>query len=574
MAIAMEIPENKMQALGDKFMRRMRVGISDVLEHGAADVADWWMRAMIEQGEGEGDMHPDKTLIDPYKLVSYEDRRSNWEKYMDYFLDDTVDADIVQLFKAVHYYVDGTPTDDAVEHALFLDPPEYKYEYSETKWQKAIDTEIIDNKMYFITDREQRKGFVLEYNGGGLDSVVRYPETYKLNGRNDDETDILDEMYHDVIIQRIVSRDDSVADTIVMKVDNKGGEWELYNEIEGWEALHEVDAYYDELGRSVVDQWESFHGGLKVLYKVREENVLHLVTSIEGEGEDAVRRGYAIKRITDDNGVEIMTAYKYHEDGVAVLLDRMQQGRELVAYWHPDNEEVKLYMVTDDELEAELRKFSRELALDYYYFDESDSPDLDESDFPDLVAPPHFTGSNWNERNEGPTTTETETEERFFNSECSVCLEKFKEKEKVSKWRCGHGVCLKCAAEMEKRRWKRCTTCRRSKTAREVEYTGDLSCFIPSGAAASSGAAAVGHFGCPLHKYTKLDCIECVLFFERREKDATSAAAAVAEQEEEEESKCDRCGSREGVIGGGANDDFINLCKRCFDKDAVRSKNI
>ena len=58
--------------------------------------------------------------------------------------------------------------------------------------------------------------------------------------------------------------------------------------------------------------------------------------------------------------------------------------------------------------------------------------------------------------------------------------------------------------------------------------------------------------------------------------EATSvvAAAAVAEQEEDEESKCDRCGSQDGVIGGGANDYFINLCKCCFDKDAARSKNI
>ena len=48
--------------------------------------------------------------------------------------------------------------------------------------------------------------------------------------------------------------------------------------------------------------------------------------------------------------------------------------------------------------------------------------------------------------------------------------------------------------------------------------------------------------------------------------EATSvvAAAAVAEQEEDEESKCDRCGSQDGVIGGGANDYFINLCKCCF----------
>ena len=58
--------------------------------------------------------------------------------------------------------------------------------------------------------------------------------------------------------------------------------------------------------------------------------------------------------------------------------------------------------------------------------------------------------------------------------------------------------------------------------------------------------------------------------------EATSAAAAtaVAEQEEQEESKCDRCGSQDGVIGGGANDYFINLCKRCFDKEAAGSKNI
>ena len=58
--------------------------------------------------------------------------------------------------------------------------------------------------------------------------------------------------------------------------------------------------------------------------------------------------------------------------------------------------------------------------------------------------------------------------------------------------------------------------------------------------------------------------------------EATSAVAAavVAEQEEEEESKCDRCGSQDGVIGGGANDYFINLCKCCFDKDAAGSKNI
>ena len=61
--------------------------------------------------------------------------------------------------------------------------------------------------------------------------------------------------------------------------------------------------------------------------------------------------------------------------------------------------------------------------------------------------------------------------------------------------------------------------------------------------------------------------------------EATSAVAAAAvaeqeEQEEQEESKCDRCGSQDGVIRGGANDYFINLCKHCFDKDAAGSKNI
>ena len=42
--------------------------------------------------------------------------------------------------------------------------------------------------------------------------------------------------------------------------------------------------------------------------------------------------------------------------------------------------------------------------------------------------------------------------------------------------------------------------------------------------------------------------------------EATSAAA----ERLEEESKCDRCGSQDGVIGGGANDYSINLCKCCF----------
>jgi hypothetical protein len=348
----------------------------------------------------------------------------------------------------------------AVDSAL--EPPEYKYEYGENKWQKVIDSEIIDEKMYFLTDRERWTGFVLEY-----DNHSSYPTTYKLNGTLDDDeraTDILEELHHSVMVKRIKSNDCFVADTLWMKEDNSPDEWELYNEIEGWEALHEVEAYIEKLGEAAVEQWESFDGGLKVLDKVRNENVLYLTTSIEGEGGDAVKRGYAIENMTDDNGVETMTAYKYHENGVAILLDRMH-GAELVAYEHPTNDsnfdgEVKLYMVADDKLEAELRKSNRELAVEYYeHHFESESED----------PPGHYAGGNWNERNEGPTTPATE--ERLINDECLVCFEKFKEKEKVSKWRCGHCFCLGCAADMKKRRWKRCTTCRKSKTAREVEYT-------------------------------------------------------------------------------------------------------
>jgi hypothetical protein len=123
-------------------------------------------------------------------------------------------------------------------------------------------------------------------------------------------------------------------------------------------------------------------------------------------------------------------------------------------------------MVADDEFRAELRKSNRFLAVDYYE-DHFDS----DSEGPGPEHPPeHYTGSNWNERNEGPPTTPA-VEERVINDECLVCFEKFKENEKVSKWRCGHCFCLGCAAAMKKRGWKRCTTCRRSKTAREVEYT-------------------------------------------------------------------------------------------------------
>ena len=333
---------------------------------------------------------------------------------------------------------------------------EYKYEYGENKWQKVIDSEIIDEKMYFLTDRERWTGFMLEY-----DNHSSYPPSYKLNGTLDDDeraTDMLEELGHSVMVKRIMEH----ADTIWMKEDNSPDEWELYIEIEGWEALCEVEAYIEKLGEAAVEQWESFDGGLKVLDKVLNEYELYLTTSIEGEGGDAVKRGYAILLGVDDNGEQTRTAYTYHDDGRAVLLDPMH-GAQLVAYEHPIyTGEVKLYVVADDKVRAEMRKNNRELAVDYYggYFDEAREE----------VPPGHYAGSNWNERNEGPRTSPA-VEERVINDECLVCFEKFKENEKVSKWRCGHCFCLGCAAAMKKRGWKRCTTCRKSKTAREVEYT-------------------------------------------------------------------------------------------------------
>ena len=350
-----------------------------------------------------------------------------------------------------------SPPSEAVLAAV-----EYKYEYGKNKWQKVIDIKIIGERMYFLTDREQWTGFVLEYNG------TFYPITYKLNGCLDDDeraTDMLEEL-GSVMVKRI----EGDTDTIWMKEDNSPDEWELYNEIEGWEALHETKEYIEKLQEAAVEQWDSFDGGLSVLNEDLNENVLYLTTSIEGEGGDVVKRGYAIERITDDNGDETKTAYTYNENGVAVLLDPMH-GAQLVAYEHPQwmpgyTGQVKLYMVADDEFRAELRKGNRFLAVDFYDDHFDSDPEGPEPEHP----PEHYTGSNWNEMDEGPMTSPV-VEERVLNDECLVCFEKFKENEKVSKWRCGHCFCLGCAAAMKKRGWKRCTTCRKSKTAREVEYT-------------------------------------------------------------------------------------------------------
>jgi hypothetical protein len=355
----------------------------------------------------------------------------------------------------------GPPPSEVVLAAV-----EYKYEYGENKWQKVIDSEIIGERMYFLTDREQWTGFVLEYNGN------MYPITYKLNGCLDDDeraTDMLEELGHSVMVKRIKSYAFFVADTIWIKEDNSPGEWEFYNEIEDWEALHEIEEYFEKLQEAAVEQWDSFDGGLEVLNEDLNENVLYLTTSIEGEGADAVKRGYAIQRINngDRRRTETRTAYTWHDDGRAVLLDPLH-GAKLIAYQPPDPSytgQAKLYVVADDEFRAELRKSNRFLAVDYYedFFIGDEDPE-------DLPPPGHYAGSNWNEVDEGPPLTPA-IEERVINDECLVCFEKFKENEKVSKWRCGHCFCFGCAAAMKEHGWKRCTTCRKSKTAREVEYT-------------------------------------------------------------------------------------------------------
>jgi hypothetical protein len=121
-------------------------------------------------------------------------------------------------------------------------------------------------------------------------------------------------------------------------------------------------------------------------------------------------------------------------------------------------------VVADDEFRAEIRKSNRFLAVDYYEeFFLQEPGDL-------ISLPEHYAGSNWNEVDEGPPLTPA-VEQRVINDECLVCFEKFKENEKVSKWRCGHCFCFGCAAAMKERGWKRCTTCRKSKTARVMEYT-------------------------------------------------------------------------------------------------------
>ena len=107
----------------------------------------------------------------------------------------------------------------------------------------------------------------------------------------------------------------------------------------------------------------------------------------------------------------------------------------------PDDEEVKLYMVADDEFMAEFCKSNRFLAVDYYEGHFDSGPEHG------ARGPGHYTGSNWNEMEEGPMTSPV-VEERVLNDVCLVCFEKFKENEKVSKWRCGHCFCLGCAAAM------------------------------------------------------------------------------------------------------------------------------
>ena len=142
------------------------------------------MRGVIDQGDGN--TVPDKTLIDPYVMVPTWKRKENFEINVYYFLDDTVDKDIARLWEAEHYE-NGEPTDDAVEHALFLDPPEYVCDRE--LWKEIIDKEIRENCMYFITDRQKYTGVMIE-----LGAPNEQQNVYRLMGvaDDDDETEIVE----------------------------------------------------------------------------------------------------------------------------------------------------------------------------------------------------------------------------------------------------------------------------------------------------------------------------------------------------------------------------------------------
>ena len=215
------------------------------------------MRGTIDQGDGN--TVPDKTLIDPYVMVPTWKRKENFEITVDYFLDDTVDKDIARLWEAEHYE-NGEPTDDAVEHALFLDPPEHKYDRD--IWRLIVDKETCENRMYFITDRQNYRGFVME-----LGEPNFRPNIYRLLGVADDneQTDILEELEDDVLVKRIEHDHPWAVDDFLMKETSKRGEWDLYNEVEGWECLHDIEEFYDELVDAVGDQYRNFDDGREAM---------------------------------------------------------------------------------------------------------------------------------------------------------------------------------------------------------------------------------------------------------------------------------------------------------------------
>ena len=70
--------------------------------------------------------------------------------------------------------------------------------------------------------------------------------------------------------------------------------------------------------------------------------------------------------------------------------------------------------------------------------------------------------------------------EEMKNDQCPMCLTDFKEGESVAKRRCGHSMCLPCAADAAQAGILKCIICLRSETSREIQFEPevDLSVFI------------------------------------------------------------------------------------------------
>ena len=128
--------------------------------------------------------------------------------------------------------------------------------------------------------------------------------------------------------------------------------------------------------------------------------------------------------------------------------------------------------------------------------------------------------------------TPSHSEEKIKNDECTICLATFQPGQTVHKYRCGHALCAECMPSVRDRGWIRCMACLRSESVKEVmieeaKDAQDLSVVLP---ASCSGAAA-------------------------------------SSSNEPPSEKCDQCGSQMNVIGGGSDDDFINICKKCKENE-------